>query len=117
LRSGGNDETLPPAGCKGEQNSTIPECAGMKARQNRALLVVATIGLAGFASPAFAYLDPSTGSMILSAIIGIFATLGLAVKTYWYKLKSLFRGSDPTPDSSPAKSQSENTNETGATGS
>jgi hypothetical protein len=48
-----------------------------------------------FAAPAHAYLDPSTGSMILSAIIGIFATVSLALKTYWYRLKSLFRRSPP----------------------
>lgn len=47
--------------------------------------------LAGFAPPVFAYLDPSTGSMILSAIVGLFATMALAVKTYWYKLKAFFR--------------------------
>ena len=45
----------------------------------------------GFIDPVQAYLDPSTGSMLLSALIGMFATLGLVVKTYWYKLKSLFR--------------------------
>ncbi|SVA25737.1 uncharacterized protein METZ01_LOCUS78591 [marine metagenome] len=45
----------------------------------------------GFIESAQAYLDPSTGSMLLSALIGVFATLGLVVKTYWYKLKSLFR--------------------------
>ena len=45
----------------------------------------------GFVESAQAYLDPSTGSMLLSALIGMFATLGLVVKTYWYKLKSLFR--------------------------
>lgn len=38
-----------------------------------------------------AYLDPSTGSMILSAIVGLLATIGLALKTYWYRLKNLFR--------------------------
>jgi hypothetical protein len=38
-----------------------------------------------------AYLDPSTGSMIVSALVGIFASIALAVKTYWYKLKNLFR--------------------------
>jgi len=54
--------------------------------------IVAVIALAGFAPSAFAYLDPSTGSMILSAIVGLFATVGLALKTYWYKLKSFFRG-------------------------
>ena len=57
--------------------------------------IVAAIALAGFAPSAFAYLDPSTGSMILSAIVGLFATVGLALKTYWYKLKSFFRGDSP----------------------
>jgi hypothetical protein len=41
--------------------------------------------------PAFAYLDPSTGSMVVSAIVGIFASIALAVKTYWYKIKGLFK--------------------------
>ena len=44
------------------------------------------------ASPsAFAYLDPSTGSMVVSAIVGIFASIALAVKTYWYKIKGFFK--------------------------
>ena len=42
-------------------------------------------------SPALAYLDPSTGSMVVSAIVGIFASIALAVKTYWYKIKGFFR--------------------------
>ena len=50
------------------------------------------LSLAMLATPAWAYLDPSTGSMILSAIVGLFATIGLAVKTYWYRLKNLVRG-------------------------
>lgn len=43
------------------------------------------------AEPAWAYLDPGTGSMIISAIVGLFATVGLAVKTYWYKIKAFLR--------------------------
>lgn len=58
------------------------------------ILLVAAAALAGFAPPAFAYLDPSTGSMIISAVLGILATVGLALKTYWYKLKSVFRRVD-----------------------
>lgn len=69
------------------------------------------------ASPsAFAYLDPSTGSMVISAIVGIFASIALAMKTYWYKIKKFFRrsgqpgaplqaessGESPTEDSSSA---------------
>jgi multisubunit Na+/H+ antiporter MnhC subunit len=37
------------------------------------------------------YLDPSTGAMIISAIVGIFATIALGVKTFWYKISSLFK--------------------------
>ena len=44
---------------------------------------------------AFAYLDPSTSGMIISAIVGLFASAALAVKTYWYRIKAFFR-SDQT---------------------
>jgi len=40
--------------------------------------------------PVMAYIDPGSGSAIMSAIIGAFVALGLAIKTYWYKLKSFF---------------------------
>jgi len=46
--------------------------------------------------PAQAYLDPTTGSMVISAVVGLFASLVLAVRTYWYKLKGLFRR-NPVP--------------------
>lgn len=41
---------------------------------------------------AFAYLDPTTGSMVISAIVGLFASLVLAIKTYWYRLRRFFKG-------------------------
>lgn len=40
--------------------------------------------------PVLAYIDPASGSAIMSAIIGFIVAVGLAIKTYWYKLKSLF---------------------------
>jgi amino acid permease len=40
---------------------------------------------------AFAYLDPSTGSMVVSAIVGIIASIALALKTYWYRIKGYLR--------------------------
>ena len=51
--------------------------------------------------PAMAYIDPGSGSAIMSAIIGLFVATGLVIKTYWYKLKSIFMGKAPTdaPDS------------------
>jgi hypothetical protein len=63
------------------------------------------VSLLMLAVPAHAYLDPSTGSMILSAIVGLLATMALAVKTYWYKLKSFFR-QDDDKKSRPAQQQS-----------
>lgn len=67
----------------------------MHKRRPFPLLLALFWALAGLAPDAHAYLDPSTGSMILSAIVGLFATLGLAVKTYWYKLKNLVRRRRP----------------------
>ncbi len=58
-------------------------------RLPQAALVALT--LLTVSTPAWAYLDPGTGSMIISAIVGLFATVGLAVKTYWYKIKAFFR--------------------------
>jgi len=71
---------------------------GMPRQQKRALLLTVFCALAGLAPDAQAYLDPSTGSMILSAIVGLFATIGLALKTYWYRLRRLL-GRRPAADS------------------
>jgi len=43
------------------------------------------------------YLDPGTGTMIISAIVGIFATVVLGFKTIWYKLTSFFTGKKNNP--------------------
>ncbi len=52
---------------------------------------------------AFAYIDPGSGSAIMSAIIGFFVAIGLAIKTYWYKLKSLFGKKDKEIESTEDK--------------
>ena len=51
-------------------------------------------------SAVFAYLDPSTGSMVVSAIVGILASVALALKTYWYKIKGFLKR-DNKQDTSP----------------
>lgn len=63
-----------------------------KRRQNTTSIIICTALSLLLVSPAaFAYLDPSTGSMVVSAIVGIFASIALAMKTYWYKIKTLFK--------------------------
>ena len=44
------------------------------------------------AQPAMAYIDPASGSAIMSAIISFFVAIAFTVKTYWYKIKSMFLG-------------------------
>jgi hypothetical protein len=60
-----------------------------------ALLVAACLAIA---SPAWAYLDPGTGSMLVSAVIGVAAAIGLGAKMFWYRLVALFRGKRPTTE-------------------
>jgi hypothetical protein len=67
----------------------------------RALALILLLTLAPAAE---AYLDPSTGSLILSAIVGLLATIGLALKTWWYKIKSLFRRNPASTEGDSTKS-------------
>lgn len=52
-----------------------------------------------WAAPAMAYIDPGSGSAIMSAIVGGFVAISLAVKTYWYKIKAIFTKKDSSEDS------------------
>lgn len=68
--------------------------------RTNAVVVLVVTGL--MSGPAMAYIDPGSGSAIMSAIIGFFVAIAMAVKTYWYKIKSFFTGSsaaDSAPDS------------------
>jgi hypothetical protein len=78
------------------KSMSLPESRKTVLRRDVSLAVL--VVAAGFAQPAFAYLDPSTGGMIISAILGLFATIGLAMKTYWYKLKNFFSGKKSVPE-------------------
>lgn len=54
--------------------------------------IVTTLALGAWAHPAYAYLDPGTGSMLIQGIIGAIAALGVALKLYWHKIKIMFSG-------------------------
>jgi NADH:ubiquinone oxidoreductase subunit K len=55
-------------------------------------VLAVALAFLSIASPAYAYLDPGTGSMLVSAVIGVAAAVGLALKMFWYRLIGLFRG-------------------------
>ena len=72
----------------------------------RNVQIVVFAALATTCLPAFAYIDPGSGSAIISLIIGFFVALGLTFKTYWYKLKALFTRqaqTDGNPEPEPEK--------------
>jgi len=48
-------------------------------------------------SPAYAYLDPGTGSMVIQMTIAGVLSLTFAIKTYWYKIKSFLTGNKLEP--------------------
>lgn len=56
--------------------------------------MLALVALFSVSAPALAYIDPGSGSAIMSAIIGFIVAVSMAVKSYWYKIKSLFTGND-----------------------
>ena len=41
-----------------------------------------------FNNKAFAYLDPGTGSIIVQMIIGGLVGVGIAIKVFWYRIKT-----------------------------
>ncbi len=46
--------------------------------------------LASFSAPAFAYIDPNVGSMLLQGLLAAIATVGVTAKLYWHKILALF---------------------------
>jgi hypothetical protein len=52
-------------------------------------LVMVILGFTVWISPAMAYIDPGSGSAIMSAIIGFFVAISITIKTYWYKIKAI----------------------------
>ena len=44
---------------------------------------------------AFAYIDPGSGSVLTTAIIGFFAAISYSLRKYFYRLKDLVFGRKP----------------------
>lgn len=53
-----------------------------------AILLAAAFTL--IATPAFAYLDPGTGSMIVQVIVGAVAAALVSIKFAWHRIKTGF---------------------------
>ncbi len=45
--------------------------------------------------PAYAYIDPGSGSMVMTAILGLIAAVGYTIRKYFYKIRNLFSKKSP----------------------
>ncbi len=55
------------------------------------LIIITTVIALTFAVPAYAYLDPGSGSIILQGILAAIAGILATIKLYWRKLKNFCR--------------------------
>ena len=56
------------------------------------LLLICTLSGLVFPSAAYAYVDPGSGSVIVTTILGLIAAVGYTLRKYFYKIKRLFTG-------------------------
>ena len=67
-------------------------CDDLRKQHSMIRLTITFLLVLIWQNPAYGYIDPGSGSAIMSAIIGFFVAAGMLIKTYWYKLKSFFTG-------------------------
>ena len=63
----------------------------MKKNRNQLFAICIIMFSFFITSPAYAYLDPGTGSLILQGIIAGLAMLSVTIKMWWHKITSLFK--------------------------
>jgi hypothetical protein len=57
------------------------------------VLALATIMVLSLNNPAYAYVDPGSGSIIASAVVGFFAAITYTFRKTFYRIKDMiFRG-------------------------
>jgi len=47
-----------------------------------------------------AYVDPGSGSVIVTTILGLFAAIGYTIRKYFYQIRRFFRKSEKSKDES-----------------
>jgi hypothetical protein len=60
-------------------------------------LIALTIVVGLLASPAYAYLDPGTGSILVQAVLAALAVTSAGVVAFWTRIRQLFSRKRPGP--------------------
>lgn len=58
----------------------------------RNVAILSCVGFIATTGAAHAYIDPGTGSVITTAILGFFAAIAYTARKYFYRIKDLFTG-------------------------
>ncbi len=70
---------------------------------NKLIYGLVLLGTVGVTSPAYAYLDPGTGSMLVQMLLGGVAGAMVIGKLYWHQVKAFFGlGTEKNSDQEPA---------------
>lgn len=56
------------------------------------VITLAGVSLIAMTGAAHAYIDPGTGSIVTTAILGFFAAIGYSLRKYFYRVKDFFTG-------------------------
>jgi hypothetical protein len=70
----------------------------MKVFVSKLNVICLITGLFFYTTPAYAYLDPGTGSMLIQGLIAGIATMLSVLSIYWQKVKSFFVKEDTDSD-------------------
>jgi uncharacterized membrane protein YedE/YeeE len=66
---------------------------------NRMTAITLLAALICWTPHAMAYIDPGSGSAIMSAVIGVFVATYMMLKTYWFKIKAFFTSTEKKQES------------------
>ena len=71
---------------------------------NHFLVIVILISLSlVYPGEAHAYVDPGSGSVIVTTILGLFAAVGYTIRKYYYRIRRFFKKSEKNKDESDPK--------------
>ena len=70
----------------------------MKAPLSNLKFLFLIFSLIAYTSPAYAYLDPGTGSMLVQGLIGGLAVVMSFLSLYWQKVKEFFSKKEADTD-------------------
>lgn len=75
----------------------------MRLRNNQ---IIVCLVLVAYGVPAYAYLDPGTGSILIQGVIASIAAAGMVLKLYWHRLID-FLGLGKNKDQAPVSSDTD----------